>query len=96
MTSLDIGELFARLWAREQIKVTSAEELHERNFQWLKDITEEANSLFKKETIKIKDIPEEQNETSNNQGNETELNDSACSTILPVLLPKTPRVRKII
>ena len=39
MTSLDIGELFARLWAKENARVKSAEEIHERNFQWLKDIT---------------------------------------------------------
>lgn len=93
MTSLDIGELFARLWAKEKIKAATAEEIHDRNFQWLKDINDEAKSLFKKESIKVHDIQEDKSETVNSQGNETDLNDSTSSAILPVLLPKTPRVR---
>ena len=96
MTSLDIGELFARLWAKENSKLIAATEIHDRNSQWLKDISEEARSLFKKECIKeVNNTPNENSETVNSQGNETELNDSACSAILPpILLPKTPRVRK--
>ena len=94
MTSIDIGELFARLWAKEKTKAATAEEIHDRNFQWLKDITDEAKSLFKKESTKVHDIQEDKSETVNSQGNETDLNDSASSAILPVLLPKTPRVRK--
>lgn len=93
MTSLDIGELFARLWAKENARVKSAEEIHERNFQWLKDITDEAKGLFKKESIKVENITEENSDTINSNGNETGINDSVGSAIIPILLPKTPRVR---
>ena len=95
MASLDIGELFARLWLKENSKIVAAEEIHDRNSEWLKDISEEATSLFKKESIKeVHNTPDENSETVNSQGDETELNDSTCSAILPpILLPKTPRVR---
>ena len=92
MTSLDIAELYARLRAKENSKIVSSEEIHNRNLQWLKDITDEARGLFKKECKKeITDTVLEESETLLSKEVSKELDDSGCSNI--ILLPKTPRVR---
>ncbi len=92
MTSLDIEELYARLRAKENSKIVSSEEIHNRNLQWLKDITDEAKGLFKKECKKeITGTVLEESETLPCKEVSKELDDSGCSNI--ILLPKTPRVR---
>ena len=90
---LDVGELYLRLRAKENPKLLASQEVHTRNFQWLNDIVEEARALFKKD-------PKKDNELDTPDGFKTiaenatqDLDDSGCSTILPILLPKTPRVR---
>ena len=95
MTSLDLAELYARLRAKENSKIVSSEEIHNRNLQWLKDIYDESKSLFKKDCKKeVADTLLEETEASSCKEPSKELDDSGCSNI--ILLPKTPRVRMFI
>ena len=93
---LDVAELYTRLSVKENIKIKSVEDIHKRNFQWLEDIKEEAKDIFRKECKKRgQNAHQEKSETVNSIQENPELEDSGCSTIIPVLLPKTPRVRKL-
>ena len=92
-SQLDVAELYRGLRAKENAKLLASQELHARNFQWLNDIVEEARALFKKDPKKAneQDAPDGFKTIAENETQD--LDDSGCSTILPILLPKTPRVR---
>ena len=95
MTTLNLAELYARLRAKENSKILSSEEIHNRNLQWLKDIHEESKSIFKKECKKeVTNTLLEETEASSCKEPSKELDESGCSNI--ILLPKTPRVRLFI
>ena len=90
---LDVAELYRGLKAKENSKILASQELHTRNFQWLNDIVEEAKALFKKDPIKANELDAPDGCKTIAENETQELDDSSGSAILPILLPKTPRVR---
>ena len=93
---LDVEELYRALKAKENAKLLASQELHTRNFQWLNDIVEEAKALFKKDPIKANELDAPDGCKTIAENETQDLDDSSGSAILPILLPKTPRVRLFI
>ena len=100
---LVVSDLYAKLRAKENQKLLSTQELHQRNLQWLQDILGEASALFRKEPkrdsgylsrqLSLKSDPANVNAGTEDDENQEDHDNSGCSAVnLPVLLPQTPRV----